>query len=91
MIYDVHISECGRCLFSWRVSGSSLAGKSRDPEHEACRAIIASGRPDAAVNFWRGDTLSMLTKSAAQMALWTVGSDLRRRPYVAFRPERLAA
>jgi hypothetical protein len=89
--YDVDIAEGRAGFFTYSVRGTPLTGKSKDPEHEACRAIIESGRPDGAVAFWRKELMSMQARSAARMAQWAVDQNLRRYRFRTLPPERLAA
>ena len=60
---DIQPADQRNGTFDARLRGSTIAVRSRDPEHDLCHAIFRAALPDGSIQFWRGQAPSLLFKS----------------------------
>lgn len=79
--YRTEIEPIGRGKFSVRHEGEILLAGTRDPEHDACRALLAHGITGTLVTRWLGSRIDSMRIDIARGATWTLRG-IKVRPFV---------
>lgn len=79
--HRIEIEPIGRGKFCVRHEGEILLAGTHDPEHDACRALLAHGITGTLVTRWRGSRIDSMRMDIARGATWTVRG-ITVRPFV---------